>query len=162
MKITGRILFSLALTVLLLMACFADVSAAEDPGKDGTVYKTMTLTEQEVVSSLRCKSKAELKEMGLTERQIKHIMSCDIKSLKGRLSYSIGYRCFVSIKVRETNGFEKYWVTYITTVAKWKWIKQPTCAYTDIFGVTTSDKFVKDAVKGTITYHIAGDRTRKK
>ncbi|MBR6444130.1 MAG: hypothetical protein IKS63_01720 [Firmicutes bacterium] len=126
------------------------------------VYKTVTLTEQELVSGLRNKSKEELRKMGLTAEQVRQIMSCDMKCLKGKLEYSIGYRCFKSVKVREKNSLRKYWVTYITTIARWKWVKQPTCVYSDIFGVTTSDKFVKDEACCTVNYHIAGDRTRGK
>lgn len=158
-----RLSVSLMLAVLMMaFICFLDTTQVSGADNGAAVIKKGTVTEQEIVKNLQSKSVRYLEKMGYTKAQIKTIKNCDLKSLTGKVTYWVSYQDFRSVKVKARNSGKKYWVTKVKTVAKWKWINQPICAFMDIYGVTTSDKFVKDSAKGTITYHQMGDRRLEK
>ena len=158
-----RISVSLILAAgMLVCFCFFDVSSTSGAEGNSVTVKKGSITEREMMQNLQSKSASQLRKMGYTDKQIKTIKNCEPKALTGKVSYWIKYRNFKSVKVKAKNKKRKYWITKITTVAKWKWVRPPFFAFKDMYGVTTSDRFVKERTWGSVVYHQKGDRRLKK
>lgn len=168
---------ALLANICLAQTCFgADSSAKEDGmtyaqfmkeahdsfsktgSSEAVKSSSRNMTEKEIIKGLKVKSDRWLRKNGYTDSQINQLRKLDPAGLTGKVRYSIGYRDFVSKKVRARHGSKKYWITYIVTVAKWKWINQPVSLFKDIFGVTTSAGFVKEAASCRAVYHLVGKR----